>query len=85
MVPWQLGMRGRLGVDVDEDGTVEQWTDWQELTEAHQRKPGFARVIDVKPATLSAQGLPDVETHIFEIESTGPSIDSLYPFMSSAT
>ena len=75
--PWQPGMRGRLGVDVDDDGTVEQWTDWQELTETYQRKPGFARVIDVNPAAVSAHGLPITNTYVFEIESTGPNLDSL--------
>lgn len=75
--PWEKGLRGRLGVDTSGDGKADQWTEWQELTERYKRKPGFARVVDVDPAVIREEGLPEAKTIFFEIESTGPGIDRL--------
>jgi hypothetical protein len=56
--PWVDGVEARAGVDTDGDGTVDKWTDWQKVSEAYSQKPGFARIVDVKPATLDVSGLP---------------------------
>ena len=75
--PWQMGLRGRLGVDANNDGKAEQWTDWQVLTEQYQLKAGFARVVDVIPATITGSDLPPSKAYLYEIESSGPDIHRL--------
>jgi hypothetical protein len=56
--PWVDGVEARAGVDTDGDGTIDQWTEWQRIAEAYSHKPGFARIVDVAPATLDASNLP---------------------------
>jgi hypothetical protein len=71
--PWVDGVDARAGVDTDGDGTVDKWTDWQRINESYSQKPGFARIVDVKPATLDVSGLPagsgvqfEFKTHVLD-------------------
>jgi hypothetical protein len=56
--PWVDAVQARAGVDTDNDGQIDQWTDWQTVRETYARNPGFARVIETTPATLDLTALP---------------------------
>lgn len=82
--PWVGQVKARAGVDTDNDGMVNQWTHWQEVSESYDYREGFAKHVTRSPATLSLSGLPDGYGFKFEfklIETTGnnisPEIDSV--------
>ncbi len=56
--PWVNGVKARLGVDTSGDGTIDHWTNWQEVRETYKQKPGFVRVIEKTPAALDLKTLP---------------------------
>jgi hypothetical protein len=56
--PWVESVEARLGVDTDNDGAIDQWTDWQRVKETYQRIEGFSKQIAKTPATLDARQLP---------------------------
>lgn len=64
--PWVDGVEARVGVDTDNDGTVDQWTDWQEVKETYDYVPGFAKQVAKTPASLDLSGLP--EGYGFQVE-----------------
>jgi len=82
--PWVESVEARLGVDTDNDGTIDQWTDWQQLKETYDYTPGFAKQIRKTPATLDASTLPAGFGFQFELKLTDttenkskPSIDKI--------
>ncbi|MEZ6046982.1 MAG: hypothetical protein R3C11_15655 [Planctomycetaceae bacterium] len=58
-------------MDTDGDGKIDQWTEWQTVTESYQRKPGFSKIIEATPATLDLSSLPKARTIEFEIKLDG--------------
>ena len=56
--PWVETVTARVGVDTDKDGAVDQWSEWQEVTEQYDYIPGFSKQIKKTPAQLDASGLP---------------------------
>lgn len=69
--PWLDGLEVRAGADSNGDGKVDQWTDWQKIKENYTQKPGFARIVDVDPATLDCSSLPASQSFQFEFRTTG--------------
>ncbi|MEM8955878.1 MAG: family 43 glycosylhydrolase [Verrucomicrobiota bacterium] len=66
--PWVDTVEARAGVDSDGDGTIDQWTDWQEVRESYSQKPGFARVVETTPATIDLSSLPEGQGFQFEFK-----------------
>jgi hypothetical protein len=56
--PWVEKVEARVGVDSDNDGKVDQWSEWQELKESYDYTPGFSKQIARTPAELDLSGLP---------------------------
>lgn len=56
--PWVDQVEARAGVDTDNDGKIDVWTDWQEVREHYDYIKGFAKQIACDPATLDVGGLP---------------------------
>ncbi|WP_139958668.1 glycoside hydrolase family protein [Flavicella sediminum] len=56
--PWVPGVEARVGVDTNNDGKINQWTDWNVVAESYQHKKGFARVVAVEEATIDVSKLP---------------------------
>jgi len=56
--PWVDEVQARVGVDVDDDGAMDQWTEWQTVRERYSHKPGFARIVETAPAALDLSALP---------------------------
>ncbi|MFH5803726.1 hypothetical protein [Alienimonas sp. DA493] len=79
--PWVGGVQARAGVDVDGDGAVDQWTDWQEVRETYRQKPGFVRLIEKTPATLDLTALPAGVGFQFEYRTAGEAGRTARPAM----
>lgn len=56
--PWVEDVTARAGVDVDNDGKIDQWTPWQSIKENYSYKPGFAKIIQKTPAQIDLSKLP---------------------------
>ena len=56
--PWVESVTVRVGVDVDNDGKVDQWTDWAEVKENYDYIEGFSKQVKRTPAQLDLSKLP---------------------------
>lgn len=79
--PWVAGVEARAGVDTDGDTTIDQWTTWQEVSEAYDHKPGYARVVDVTPARLDLSGLPAGYGFQFELRLDDTVVGGISPLV----
>ena len=50
--PWVEKVETRVGVDTNNNGKIDQWTDWKELKESYDHIAGFSKQIEKTPATL---------------------------------
>ncbi|MFK7790145.1 MAG: hypothetical protein AB8C95_11725 [Phycisphaeraceae bacterium] len=66
--PWVETVEARIGVDTDNDGKVDQWTDWQQVKEAYDYIEGFAKQISKTSAKLDASKLPAGFGFAFEMK-----------------
>lgn len=66
--PWVEDVEVRVGVDTDKDGSVDQWTDWQQVKESYDHTPGFAKQVAKTPAQLDLSGLPAGFGFQFEVK-----------------
>ena len=66
--PWVDGVQGRAGVDTDNDGKIDQWTEWQSVKESYDHKPGYAKHVVKTPAVIDTKGLPKGYGFQFEIK-----------------
>lgn len=79
--PWVDGVQARGGVDIDNDGDIDQWTDWQTISEKYDYTPGYARVVDVTPARLDLSGLPEGYGFKFEFKIDNTVVSAVSPIM----
>jgi len=56
--PWVETVTARVGVDVNQDGQVDEWSDWQQVQESYHYIPGFSRQVAKTPAALDLSSLP---------------------------
>ena len=56
--PWVETVEVRVGVDIDNDESIDEWTDWQRVTEKYDYIPGFSKQIARTPAQLDLSELP---------------------------
>jgi hypothetical protein len=66
--PWVDGVQIRVGVDVDQDQSIDQWTEWTTIKESYDHVPGFAKQVARTPAELDLSKLPDGFGYQFEIK-----------------
>tara|TARA_B110000908_G_scaffold6981_1_gene8714 strand:- start:6026 stop:7630 length:1605 start_codon:yes stop_codon:yes gene_type:complete len=90
--PWVAGVAGRAGVDTDNDGKVDQWTEWQEVIEEYSHKPGFAKHVVKTPAAIDSTSLPNGFGFQFELklaesltETVAHGIDAVRPELDKIT
>lgn len=66
--PWVDGVQIRVGVDVDQDQSIDQWTEWATIKESYDHVPGFAKQVSRTPAELDLSKLPEGFGYQFEIK-----------------
>ena len=68
--PWVETVEARAGVDTDKDGSIDQWTDWQVVTESYDYISGFSKQVSKTPAQLDLSKLPEGYGFQFEVKMT---------------
>ena len=56
--PWVETVEARVGVDKDNDGRIDQWTDWTEIKDSYDYIEGFSKQVARTPAQLDLAKLP---------------------------
>ena len=52
------GIEAQAGVDVDVDGEIDEWTDWQEVAEEYFQIEGYSKAFGLEEATCDTSSLP---------------------------
>ena len=79
--PWVGRVEARVGVDTNNDGTINQWTEWQELKKSYDPIPGFAKQIRKTPAELDLSTLPEGFGFQMELKLTGTTENTAKPIL----
>lgn len=66
--PWVESVEIRFGVDTDDDGFVDQWTDWQFVHESYDYVEGFSKQVAKTPAKLDLSSLPAAYGFQYEVK-----------------
>ena len=81
--PWVEKAEVRVGVDTDNDGKIDKWTDWQEVKEAYDYVPGFSKQVKRTPAALDLSSLPEGFGFQFEVKLTDSTENKSKPILES--
>ncbi|MEM6515927.1 MAG: hypothetical protein AAF688_07065 [Bacteroidota bacterium] len=81
--PWVDGVMARVGVDVDGDDILDEWTDWQNVSESYDHKPGYVRVVESTPALIDLNDLPEGFGFQFEISVDNSLVTNVSPLIDS--
>jgi len=79
--PWVESVNARAGVDIDNDGEIDQWTQWQPVSEKYSHKEGFSRVVDTSPAKIDLTTLPEGYGFSFEFKTKDTTDNPSKPIM----
>lgn len=79
--PWVGTVEARAGVDINNDGKIDQWLNWQVVEESYQRVEGFAKQIECLPAQLDLSSLPSGYGFAFEFRLTDTTANDSMPIM----
>ena len=66
--PWVETVEVRMGVDTNNDGLVNEWSDWQVVKEQYDYMEGFAKQVEKTPAQLNFSDLPEGYGFQFEVK-----------------
>ena len=81
--PWVETVEARLGVDTDNDGKIDQWTDWQLVKESYDHIEGFSKQVSRAPASLDVSNLPAGFGFAFEMKLTDTTTNKSKPMIDS--
>ena len=83
--PWVEEVQVRVGVDVDNDGAIDQWTDWAVVKETYDYIKGFSKQVSKTHASLDLSGLPEGYGFQYEVKlkdttenASKPKIDKIH-------
>lgn len=79
--PWVRKVEARVGVDTKNDGSIDHWTDWQEVKESYSQRPGFAKQIDKTTASMELKDLPAGFGFAFELRMTDTTANQSKPMI----
>ena len=83
--PWVEDVEVRVGVDTDNDGKVDQWTDWSKVSESYDYIEGFAKQIAKTPAKLDLSKLPAGFGFQYEVKLTDTTENASKPVIEAVT
>ena len=83
--PWVESVEARLGVDTDNDGKIDQWTQWARVKEAYDYTEGFSKQISKTPAALDASKLPAGFGFAFELKLADTTENKSKPMIDRVT
>lgn len=66
--PWVEKVEVRVGVDIDNDQKIDQWSDWGIVSESYDYTPGFAKQVQRKAASMNLTQLPEGYGFQFEFK-----------------
>ncbi|MDB4353850.1 hypothetical protein N9Z02_00960, partial [Akkermansiaceae bacterium] len=79
--PWVETAEVRVGVDTDNDGKSDKWSDWQQVKESYDYIEGFAKQVKKTPASLDLSALPEGYGFQFEIKLTDSTDNESKPIL----
>jgi hypothetical protein len=83
--PWVESVEVRVGVDTNNDGKVNQWTDWQEVKESYDYVSGFSKQVAKTSASIDLTYLPEGYGFQFETRMNDTTENSSKPILDSVT
>ena len=83
--PWVEKVEARVSVDTDNDGKLDQWTDWTEVKETYDYCKGFSKHVDKTPARIDLHDLPAGHGFGFELRLTDTTENKSQPMMDRVT
>ncbi len=83
--PWVESVEVRVGVDTNNDGMINQWSDWKEVKETYDYVKGFSKQVARTPATLDLAELPDGFGFQFEIKLKDTTENKSKPVLDKVT
>ncbi|WP_052154962.1 glycoside hydrolase family protein, partial [Aliiglaciecola lipolytica] len=82
--PWVDTVSARVGVDIDNDGEIDQWSEWQKVSEQYQQKKGYAKHVERIPAKLDLSRLPPGYGFSFEFRAN-PNENGVSPVLDTVS
>ncbi len=79
--PWVEKVEARVGVDTNNDGKVDKWTDWQAVKESYDYTPGFAKQVKKTSAAMDLSSLPEGFGFQFELKITDSTANESKPIL----
>ena len=79
--PWVETVELRVGVDTNQDATIDQWSDWQVVKEAYDYTPGFAKHVQKTSAAMDLSSLPQAYGFQFEVRLTDTTANKSKPIL----
>lgn len=79
--PWVETVEVRVGVDTDNDGVIDHWSNWQVVKEQYDYIEGFAKQVKRIPAQLDLSGLPKGFGFQFELRLTDSTQNESKPIL----
>ncbi|WP_145223153.1 hypothetical protein [Planctomycetes bacterium TBK1r] len=83
--PWVEEVVVRVGVDEDNDGSIDKWTEWQAVKETYDYMPGFAKQVAKTPARLDLSELPAGYGFQFEVKIKDSTENQSKPILDRVT
>lgn len=79
--PWVESVEVRVGVDTNNDGKIDTWSDWQVVKESYDYTPGFAKHVQKTAAAMDLSGLPQGYGFQFEVKMTDTTANKSKPML----
>lgn len=83
--PWVESVEARVGVDTDNDGVADAFSDWQSVTESYDHIPGFAKQVSKTHANIDLSNLPEGYGFQFEVKLTDTTENDSKPILDAIT